>query len=422
MPGRIARVERLEDVGRFPVADVDQVELDPESIAHAVQGGQPAGVLEAVGGDGQVARLPIDAPGGDVHRLRRGMGQGHVPDIGADDRRDRGAGLLHPLEDVVEGVGRASAEAQLPVGQLGHRRGGLGRQRAAGARVEVDPGRGRGQGLAQGRDLLGLVGKRAHHGPYDMGAWLTTRDPSSLRPPSWLTANLGRPDLRVIDVRWRPDGTGRAVYGAGHIPGASYLDWVVELSDRDDETGILTLADPERVGAAMSRSGVESNSTVVLYDDVASLYAGRTWWSLRASGVESVAILDGGFRSWTDRAGEIAGAGPANASSRFEAVARPELRVTTADVRDLLGSAVRPAGRRAGHGRVPRLRGQHPAPRPHPGCREPAGRRPDPARHAACSSLPTGCAMPCSRRMSLAAAGSCATTARAWPRPSSRSS
>ena len=163
--------------------------------------------------------------------------------------------------------------------------------------------------------------------------------PELVASAEWLTANLGRPDLRVIDVRWRPDGTGRAVYGAGHIPGASYLDWVVELSDRDDETGILTLADPERIGAAMSRSGVESNSTIVLYDDVASLYAGRTWWSLRASGIESVAILDGGFRSWTDRAGEIAGAGPANASSRFEAVARPELRVTTADVRDLLGSA-----------------------------------------------------------------------------------
>jgi thiosulfate/3-mercaptopyruvate sulfurtransferase len=163
--------------------------------------------------------------------------------------------------------------------------------------------------------------------------------PELVASAEWLTANLGRPDLRVIDVRWRPDGTGRAVYGAGHIPGASYLDWVVELSDRDDETGILTLADPERVGAAMSRAGVESNSTVVLYDDVASLYAGRTWWSLRASGVESVAILDGGFRSWTDAAGDIAGAGPASASTRFEAVARPDLRVTTADVRDLLGSA-----------------------------------------------------------------------------------
>jgi thiosulfate/3-mercaptopyruvate sulfurtransferase len=163
--------------------------------------------------------------------------------------------------------------------------------------------------------------------------------PELVASAEWLTANLGRPDLRLIDVRWRPDGTGRAVYGAGHIPGASYLDWVVELSDRDDETGILTLADPERVGAALGRAGVEAGSTVVLYDDVASLYAGRTWWSLRASGVGSVAILDGGFRAWTDGAGEITAAGPATASSRFEAVARPELRLTTTDVRDLLGSA-----------------------------------------------------------------------------------
>jgi len=162
--------------------------------------------------------------------------------------------------------------------------------------------------------------------------------PELVASTDWLAANLRRPDLRVIDVRWRPDGSGRAVYGAGHIPGASYVDWVVELSDRDDETGILTLADPERIGAALGRAGVDANSTIVLYDDVASLYAGRTWWSLRASGVESVCILDGGFRAWTDGAGEIAGAGPVAAGSRFEAEARPELRLTTSDVRGLLGS------------------------------------------------------------------------------------
>src|SRR5579862_1015213 len=89
----------------------------------------------------------------------------------------------------------------------------------------------------------------------------------------WLADQLGHPDLRVIDLRWRPDGSGRTVFGSGHVPGATYLDWLVELVDRDDESGILRLADADRVAAALGRAGVRADSTVVLYDDVAALYA-----------------------------------------------------------------------------------------------------------------------------------------------------
>ena len=165
--------------------------------------------------------------------------------------------------------------------------------------------------------------------------------PELVASAEWLATNLRRPDVRPIDVRWRPDGSGRAVHAAGHIPGAAYLDWVVELSDRDDATGVLTLADAERVAAALGRSGVAEGTTVVLYDDVASLYAGRAWWSLRASGLESVRILDGGLRAWTDSQGELVAAGPAQpgpVATKFEAIPRPELRLTTDDVRALLGT------------------------------------------------------------------------------------
>jgi thiosulfate/3-mercaptopyruvate sulfurtransferase len=154
----------------------------------------------------------------------------------------------------------------------------------------------------------------------------------------WLSDQLGQPDLRVIDVRWRPDGSGRAVYAAGHIPGAVYLDWLVELVDRDDETGVLRLAEADRVGAALSRAGVRADSTVVVYDDVAALYAARSWWSLRVFGLESVRILDGGLPAWTKSGGEISSATLPPPPSRYNPSLQPRLRVTTADVRSLLGS------------------------------------------------------------------------------------
>ncbi len=163
--------------------------------------------------------------------------------------------------------------------------------------------------------------------------------PEIVATTEWLAEGLGRPDLRVIDVRWRPDGSGRAVHGAGHVPGATYLDWVVELVDRDDETGVLHLADADRVAAALGRAGVGASSTVVLYDDVAGLYAARTWWSLRVYGLDSVRILDGGYRAWTESGGEVSNALVPPPAARFSPTVRARLRLATSDVRALLGSS-----------------------------------------------------------------------------------
>ena len=162
--------------------------------------------------------------------------------------------------------------------------------------------------------------------------------PELLASPEWLAENLGRPEVRVLDVRWRPDGTGRAVHQAGHVPGAVHLDWATELVDLDEEGGLLLLAGPDQVSAALGRAGVGSGTTVVLYDDTAGLFAARVWWSLRAYGFASARILDGGFGAWVGEERPISSAQPSPAPATFIARADPRIRLTTADVRGLLGS------------------------------------------------------------------------------------
>ena len=49
--------------------------------------------------------------------------------------------------------------------------------------------------------------------------------PELLATPEWLAESLDRTDLRVLDVRWRTDGSARTLYGTGHVPGAVHLDW-----------------------------------------------------------------------------------------------------------------------------------------------------------------------------------------------------
>lgn len=162
--------------------------------------------------------------------------------------------------------------------------------------------------------------------------------PELLATVDWLAENLGRPEVRVLDVRSRPDGTGRAAHAAGHIPGAGYLDWTTDLVDPDEENPLFLLAGPDQVAAALGRLGVGGGTTVVVYDDTASLYAARAWWSLRVYGLESCRILNGGLAAWTAAGHELSRASLPPPPATFIPRANPRMRLTTSDVRGLLGS------------------------------------------------------------------------------------
>jgi thiosulfate/3-mercaptopyruvate sulfurtransferase len=164
--------------------------------------------------------------------------------------------------------------------------------------------------------------------------------PELLASVEWLGDELGSPNVRIVDARWRPDGTGQAVFDAGHIPGASHLDWRTELNESpSDETGhALRLAAPDAVVALMARAGVGDATTLVLYDDTLSLYAARAWWSLRVYGFESARILDGGLPAWVKASRPLSTGALPHPEGSFTPRLNPRLRLTTADVRSLLGS------------------------------------------------------------------------------------
>ncbi len=179
--------------------------------------------------------------------------------------------------------------------------------------------------------------------PDDTGADLMRASSGLARPEllastDWLGEQLGRPEIRILDVRWRPDGSGRAAHGAGHIPGAVYLDWRADLIDPSDTGDALLLAGPEQVATALAGAGVGDGATVVIYDDTVSLFAARTWWSLRVYGFESVRVLDGGYPAWLGEGRPISSATPVPPAGRFTPRAQPRMRLTTPDVRALLGS------------------------------------------------------------------------------------
>ncbi|MEA2632141.1 MAG: thiosulfate/3-mercaptopyruvate sulfurtransferase, partial [Chloroflexota bacterium] len=162
--------------------------------------------------------------------------------------------------------------------------------------------------------------------------------PEILATTEWLAENLGRFGVRVLDLRWRPDGTAPAVHATGHIPGAVLVDWRADLVDDAENGEAIFLAGPDRMAALAIRAGIADDTTVIVYDDTQSLFASRAWWSLRAYGFEAVRVLDGGFPDWVAEGREVSNAMVAPGTAGFTVRGPNRMRLTTADVRGLLGS------------------------------------------------------------------------------------
>jgi thiosulfate/3-mercaptopyruvate sulfurtransferase len=159
--------------------------------------------------------------------------------------------------------------------------------------------------------------------------------PELLASTEWLAENLGRPGVRAVDCRWRPDGSAEALYGASHIDGATRVDWAADLVDADDPVP-FQLGGPRMVAAAAGRASIGDGTIAVLYDDSGALYAARVWWSLRAYGLDSARILDGGFGRWKAAGLPVASGAATAASATLTPRADMRVRVTATDVRDAL--------------------------------------------------------------------------------------
>ena len=162
--------------------------------------------------------------------------------------------------------------------------------------------------------------------------------PELLATPEWLAENLDRPDLRVLDARWRTDGSASTIYGTGHIPGAIHLDWRESVAQLADGGTAYLLAAPERIAGEMSRIGVGDGTSVVIYDDTLGYFASRVWWSLRAYGFEAARVLDGGWPAWVAGGHQVSTGTPDLRPATFTPHAQVRLRLAIGDVRSLLGS------------------------------------------------------------------------------------
>lgn len=116
-------------------------------------------------------------------------------------------------------------------------------------------------------------------------------NPHLLWSTDGLKTRLHDPKLAVLDLR-PPEA-----YSNGHIPGARSLDiFGISLIDTRPEPLEAFLWIIEHL---IQAKGINSDSTVVIYDDIAGMRGARLFWFLEYFGHDDVHVLNGGFNAWT---------------------------------------------------------------------------------------------------------------------------
>jgi thiosulfate/3-mercaptopyruvate sulfurtransferase len=121
----------------------------------------------------------------------------------------------------------------------------------------------------------------------------------NFRTTAELAAELGDPDLGVIDASWHLPNAGRigaTEFRLKHIPGAVFFD-IDLIADQDQDLPHM-LPKPDPLAKAMTTLGLGDGMRFVVYDALGLYASARVWWTLRAYGVEDVRILDGGLPRW----------------------------------------------------------------------------------------------------------------------------
>jgi thiosulfate/3-mercaptopyruvate sulfurtransferase len=143
-------------------------------------------------------------------------------------------------------------------------------------------------------------------------------NPDLLWSSQELAARLHDPNLRIIDVRPTP-----TLVQEGWIPGAVHFDlFGMSLNDTTPQPLQAFMWTIEHL---FEMRGVDLETTVVFYEDIAGMRAARGFWFLEYLGHDAVHVLDGGFTAWKAAGLSVSREMRTPRGTTFQSRPRPEL-------------------------------------------------------------------------------------------------
>jgi thiosulfate/3-mercaptopyruvate sulfurtransferase len=113
--------------------------------------------------------------------------------------------------------------------------------------------------------------------------------PEVLVNTDWVATHANDPKVRVVEV-----DVDTKAYDEGHVPGAVAWAWNTQLCD----TVVRDILPQSQFSALMTQSGIDNDTTVVLYGDNNNWFAAWAFWQMKIYGHKDVRIMDGGRKKW----------------------------------------------------------------------------------------------------------------------------
>jgi thiosulfate/3-mercaptopyruvate sulfurtransferase len=112
---------------------------------------------------------------------------------------------------------------------------------------------------------------------------------SALVSADWAEKSLDTDKIVFVEV-----DEDVSAYDTGHIPGAVRVDWKTELQDQVRRDFV----NKEQFEALLSRKGIATDDTIVLYGGNNNWFAAYAYWYFTLYGHADVKLLDGGRKKW----------------------------------------------------------------------------------------------------------------------------
>lgn len=120
--------------------------------------------------------------------------------------------------------------------------------------------------------------------------------PEVLVSTDWVAENFDHPGVRIVEV-----DVDTAAYDQGHITGAVGWNWTTQLCD----PVIRDIVPKAKLEQMLGASGIDNNTTIVLYGDNNNWFAAWALWQLKVYGHEDVRIMNGGRKKWLAEGREL---------------------------------------------------------------------------------------------------------------------
>jgi len=137
-----------------------------------------------------------------------------------------------------------------------------------------------------------------------------TQQSGVLVTTDWVAQHANDASIRIVEV-----DVDTKAYGEGHVPNAVGWDWNTQLCD----TVRRDIIPQDKFEKLLGQSGIDNNTTVILYGDNNNWFAAWALWQLKVYGHKDVRLMNGGRKKWIAEGRELSTDAPKTSPKSYNA-------------------------------------------------------------------------------------------------------